>query len=454
MLIRKRILPLLLALVLVVLMAAPAFAADSPAPVIFLSGFGTELYLNDGTPEEQGVLLGALTAENIFGALGAVVLGAFRDPLALLCSPNWAADLLSSFAVQLLGNLACDADGNSAYPVSNTSRTGRSGTYEGRPFYQFHYDWRLDPMETARSLNDFIQEVKEETGSAKVAVDAISFGGIVSSAYLEQFGTGDLESLFLCVSAHGGMTFVEDLIQGEFAVSGAGLAAFLGGIIPDDTGILAPTLGGLNTLGVFRLLERLLNAGLGSIEDRFYEQAVIPLLVQMPAVWAFVTDDAIFERSKSLLLSDTEKYAGLIAKINDYHYSVGNHANRILADAAQEIKLALVCGYDSAPVPLGGTFLYQSDFLIDTARESGGAVCAPYGKTLPAGYVQAKQDGHNHISADRVIDASTCVLPEQTWFVKGYQHQAESGGAGLYAWFLRYDGQPTVWSDAGHPQFM
>jgi len=173
----------------------------------------------------------------------------------------------------------------------------------------------------------------------------------------------------------------------------------------------------------------------------------------MPAVWAFITDDEIYENAKAALLADTEKYAGLIGKIDAYHYSVGNRANEILKLAASEIKLGLVCGYDCAPIPVGKTFLYQSDFLVATAGASGGAVCADYGKTLPADYVQAVPCGHGHISPDRVIDASACALPEQTWFIKGYRHQYEYSGGGIYPWFLAFDGQPTVFSDAGYPQF-
>jgi hypothetical protein len=452
----RRALSILLALAMALGLAAPALAAEPLSPVVFLAGFGTELYLNDGTPEEKGVLMGVLNADEVLGALGATLLDALLRPLAALRSQSHGADALSAFMLHWLGNLACDENGDSLYPVSNTSRNekGRTGTYEGRPFYQFHFDWRLDPMETARALHAYIQRVKAETGSAKVNLHAISFGSVVCCAYLEQYGTGDLESLFLCVSAHGGLTLGEDLIQKKLSVSGKGLAAFLEQMIPDDTGLLAPALRAMECTGLLRLAEWLFNGWLGDIKERFYEQAVIPLLGQMPAVWAFVADDEVYENGKRLLLADTAKYARLIEKLDEYHYSVGNRTNKILRDAAAEIKVALVCGYDYAPIPLGGAFLYQSDFLIDTARESGGAVCAPYGQTLPADYVQAVADGHDHISGDRAIDASTCALPEQTWFVKGYQHQYEYSGAGIYPWFLGFSGQPTVWSDPAYPQFL
>jgi len=449
---RKALLSVLLASALLLGgLAVPASAATTNTPVIFLGGFGMELYLNEGTPGEAGALVGALGQDRILAALKETALGALRNPLAAIFSPNLAADALSAFLMHWLGLLACDENGDSIYALSNDSDGGYYGTFAGRPAYEFNYDWRLDPIATAEALDRYIQKVKRETDSEKVNLYALSFGTVILCAYLAECGTDDLESVFFSVSAHGGLQLAEDLIRKKLAVSGAGLAAFLAEMLPGNAKLIRT----LEKLCVFRLLEGPLNLGLKCIKNRFYEKAVVPLLGQMPAVWAFISDDAVFESAKKSLLCDTEKYAKLIKKIDDYHYAIGNRTNEILQQAAAEVKVALVCGYDCAPIPVGGTFLYQSDFMIATTDSSGGAVCAGYGKTLPACYVQARQAcGHNHISPDNVIDASTCALPEQTWFVKGYRHQYEYGGAGLYRWFLGFDGQPTVWSDEeAYPQF-
>jgi len=448
---RKTLLSVLLALAMLLgSFAVPAFAAETTTPVIFLGGFGMELYLNEGTPEEKGALMGALGQDAILDALKATALGALRNPLAAIFSPNHLADALSSFLMNWLGLLACNENGDSVYPLSNDSDGGYYGMVGSRPAYEFNFDWRLDPVATARDLDVFIQQVKSETGSDKVNLYALSFGTVIVCAYLAECGTGDLESVFFSASAHGGLQLAEDLIQRKLAVSGKGLAPFLAEMLPANADLIRT----LDKFWVFRLLECPVNLVLKYIKNRFYAKAVIPLLGQMPAAWAFVTDDAVYESAKKSLLCDTKKYAGLIQKIDGYHYGIGNRTNEILQDAAQEIKVALVSGYGCAPIPVGGTFLYQSDFMIATTDSSGGAICADYGKTLPAGYAQAKQAcGHEHVSPDRAIDASTCALPEQTWFVKGYKHQYEYGGAGLYRWFLAFDGQPTVQSSAAYPQF-
>ena len=445
----RAFLSVLLALAMLLCGAVPAFAAETDTPVIFLGGFGMELYLNEGTPEETGVLYDAMSTDTILAALKNTLLGALRNPLAAIFSPNHTADALSAFLMNLLGTLACDEKGNSIYTLSNDSDGGYYGQFAGRPAYEFNFDWRLDPVATAAQLDTFIKQVMDDTGSDKVNLYALSFGAIVVCAYLNEYETDDLESVFLSVSAHGGLQLAEDLIQKKLRISGPGLAAFLAEMLPDNAGLIRT----LDRLWVFRLLECPLNMLLRYIRDRFYKKAVVPLLGQMPAAWAFVTDDAAFETGKRLLLCDRQKYADFIEKIDAYHYGIGNRTNEILQDAAQEIKVGLVSGYGRAPIPLGGTFLFESDFMIATADSSGGAVCAGYGKTLPAGYAQEVPCGHEHISPDRVIDASTCALPEQTWFVKGYQHQYSYTGAGLYPWFLAFEGQPTVRSSDAFPQF-
>ncbi|MCL2298986.1 MAG: hypothetical protein FWC27_02420 [Firmicutes bacterium] len=449
----KALLSALLALALLLGgLAVPASAAETDTPVIFLGGFGMELYLNEGTPEQTGLPAGALGGDAVLAALKETLLYPLRNPLAAIFSPNHLADILATFMMSWLGLLACDENGDSVYPLTNDSDGGFYGYVGGRKAYEFNYDWRLDPVATAWDLHDYIQQVKKETGKDKVNLYALSFGTVVICAYLAECGKfGDVESVFLSASAHGGLQLAEDLIQKKLAVSAKGFAPFLAQMMPANAGLFAT----LDKLCVFRLLEWPVNLMLKCIKNRFYEKAVIPLLGQMPAAWAFVTDDAVYEAAKASLLSDTTKYAGLIRKIDGYHYGIGNRTNEVLKDAAAKgIKIALVSGYDCAPIPIGGTFLYQSDFMIATKASSGGAVCADYGKTLPAGYAQAKAcGGHNHISPDNMIDASACALPEQTWFVKGHMHQYEYGGAGLYRWFLDFDGQPDVRSDERYPQF-
>ena len=119
------------------------------------------------------------------------------------------------------------------------------------------------------------------------------------------------------------------------------------------------------------------------------------------------------------------------------------------------MKLAIISNYGKAAVPVLADDGYQSDFLIDTARTSLGATCADYGETLGEGYIQKNADGHNHISCDNVIDASTCIYPEYTWFVKDMMHTWYSIGYYHFTWWLAQSAsQPTVSDAEEYPQFL
>ena len=68
-----------------------------------------------------------------------------------------------------------------------------------------------------------------------------------------------------------------------------------------------------------------------------------------------------------------------------------------------------------------------------------------------------KKDGHNHVSWDYKIDASTCMFPEQTWIIKNLTHgyAIENGTLDILIWLLTADAQPTIHTDrTNYPQFI
>jgi hypothetical protein len=100
--------------------------------------------------------------------------------------------------------------------------------------------------------------------------------------------------------------------------------------------------------------------------------------------------------------------------------------------------------------------------VIDTKYASGGATCADYLEAFDdwgKNYEQVKKDGHYHVSWDYKVDASTCMFPDQTWFIKNLQHVAygtyeTDGTCDIVMWLLSMDEQQTVFSDKENfPQF-
>ena len=72
-------------------------------------------------------------------------------------------------------------------------------------------------------------------------------------------------------------------------------------------------------------------------------------------------------------------------------------------------------------INVGETWNSQNaDFIIQTDSTSMGAHFANVGETLPDDYVQqnthCSDPTHNHISPDRVVDASAGLLPDTTFY--------------------------------------
>jgi hypothetical protein len=77
------------------------------------------------------------------------------------------------------------------------------------------------------------------------------------------------------------------------------------------------------------------------------------------------------------------------------------------------------------------------------------------GETLPDDYTQARFPDTRYISPDRMIDASTCALPECTWFIKDMLHSTTHDGHDeFYKVLFNSDLQLTVNDMSEYPQFM
>lgn len=190
--------------------------------------------------------------------------------------------------------------------------------------------------------------------------------------------------------------------------------------------------------------------------DRIYDTCFTDLFATMPGMWTFVPDE-YYEQAKNILFEGNKDYSVLIKKIDRYHYNVQNKLGNLLTTARKSGIAVIICaGYNMTGVPVTGLKAAQSDGLVDTKYMSIGATCADIGSTLPATYKQAKSKcGHNHISPDRIIDASTCYFPEFTWFIKNQAHTVfPEGYTEMLYWIARSNGQPNVRKSIIYPQFL
>jgi hypothetical protein len=452
---------LCLLLTLAMLCAALAVGAQAAGcsckdvPRVVLPGIGGPLRMNAETPDEAEV--GVVDTE----ALKSQILPMLGDISAAVALRSWnkAADAFVKLAWAMLGTLQVDEHGQSVHPVSaRPSADPATRDHKQKQSFNFEYDWRMDPWESAKQLNAYIKEVKRATGHSKVALIAHSEGNLICMAYFARYGYGDIHDYIASMSGHNGLTMVGELFNRNVELNTALTLEFLRSF-GNASGegameLMAPAANLLQTTGIAKRLIKLLATLLEHVQDRVFDEALIPLLVQWPALWAFVPHE-YYESAKKDLLADA-KYSGFKKVIDNMHYKAGAglKADQLIKSAVKAgVRVSIISGYGFPTQPFAEHSDVDADGLIDTKRSSSGATTPGVFNTFPEGYKQKRESRHDYLSPDGKIDASTCLLPEQTWFIRGQLHFSGNTGA-LRDAILSTPGKPTVRNVKGYPQFL
>jgi hypothetical protein len=94
------------------------------------------------------------------------------------------------------------------------------------------------------------------------------------------------------------------------------------------------------------------------------------------------------------------------------------------ATKANGINFGVISKYGFQTLPICKTNYLVSDQFASVGRSSFGATTGTIYEDLSADYIASRIEGGfgKYLSADGQIDASTCVFPESTWFIKGSSH--------------------------------
>lgn len=324
-------------------------------------------------------------------------------------------------------------------------------------YLDFDYDWRLDPMELASQLNAFIDYVLDASGCDQVVLECHSFGGVITYTYASVYGTEKIKSVLFNASAVYGETFTGDLCQGRLVLDADALTEYLKGAFAhgDGEGFLNGLFWVLNKIGVTDFLCHRLNKLIDKEHDRLYNEVIYPMFGNWPSIWSMVTDE-MYEDSfnyvfNGVFVNDGKDHSGMRAKVENFHSRVGSKKTEILQAINEDCNLYVVCRYGYCSMFCTPSWQVANDMVVDVKSASFGATAAPYGEQLSAEYI-AKADA-THISPDKSVDASTCLFPEQTWFVRDYMHMRSMPGD-LFETLLYADGQATVDTFAQYPQFL
>lgn len=461
----KKAVSFILAAIMLIMLPAGAFAdsaqcsCDTP-PVVMVNGFGTELYHDNGDGTQSAVFpMGAVEIVSAIPSLAGAFAALAAGEHELFCS------LLSRALFRLMGNMMCTADGTAKISAksyqtptdTDIHKKDTHGQYQGENDggrYIFGYDWRLDPVESARELEKYIEQVKKITRHDKVVLCAHSEGTCVAASYISLYGSEDVEKVVFLSGAFQGITLVGNLFTKNLDVKGKAdafelfIETFLGG---DTTGDFVSSLFSvLKDAFIVDMLLCLVNNILEEDLDALYDDCLTEIITTMPGVWSFVPDE-YYENAKKALYSDTgDKYSALTKLTDNYHYNVQvGLGDRLKAEQKNGLAVCVSMGYAIAPIPVYDKCVDQTDMLIDTKFGSLGATCAPIGETLKA------DSTNKYLSNDLLVDASTCAFPDSTWFVRYQDHNDFCDAYNDFVYYLlTADGQPTVTSNAAFPQFM
>lgn len=280
-----------------------------------------------------------------------------------------------------------------------------------------------DPMSSAQKLDEYIDMVLEKTGAEKVNLLPISLGGTVFTAFCEQFtDTQKVNTVVNVVPVLNGTQAVTDMFNRDFDVS----AEFwynegIPMIISEWT-----EYGELLGHSV-NLLLRALPADVNSaMLTKIYDSLFNNLVVNTPQFWSMVSREA-YPQLAQKYLSDAE-HSPVKAKTDAFYRAQLNLEDNIKTMTANGIKIDIIAGYSLHTGDerynffrlMGNSDKVNGDGVINIESTTLGATAALPGEKLASG---------GRLSPDGEVDASTGVLPDNTWYFYDMHHEDAANNA-------------------------
>ena len=432
------------------------------SPVIILPGINHSpvyLYDKDGRPvtDENGKRTG--------GTLMIPDVKSFKEKL-----PDLARELAMSVATRRSGRVydkayacaealtriqRCDDNGDFIndlrperwnYPVSEMDEELKAWAYRMVPMQAltdeigedklFFFTFNLvgDPLDSARELKDYIAMVKEYTGSSKVSFLPVSLGGTVLTAYMSLYDCSDIDRIVNVVACLDGTDIAADIFAREFDTSDMFLRhEFIPAVFREETGSPLPGY------GINILLHALPESAFADFLGGFMSGILDCLMLNCPQIWAMLPSYR-YEDLAARYLSGG-KHARLRERTDAFQAARLSLKDNLLRAKQSGVKIDFISGsgLDFGDVEycffgaVKSKSRYNTDGIINLSSCTLGAYGAPGGKTLPESYIREKTQAGlgRYISPDRRVDASTALLPDNTWVFLDQHHEVGKNDAVL-----------------------
>ena len=158
--------------------------------------------------------------------------------------------------------------------------------------------------------------------------------------------------------------------------------------------------------------------------EAYIFEALAPLFANWLTIWAMIPDEQIDEAMHFVfneIYDKKDKDAKkLFAKIKNYNKVVRKNKTKTLKALDKNAKVVVISRYGYASLAVTPSWNSLSDGTVDTKYNSFGATTAPFGTTFSEDYLEGKN--MKYISPDKTVDASTCLFPTKTWFIRNISH--------------------------------
>ena len=270
----------------------------------------------------------------------------------------------------------------------------------GDNIFCFQYDSRLDAVKIAQELKEFIDEVLEYTGKSKAKIFALSYGGLITTTYLSLYkDENKVSKAVLSVPALGGTDLPERIFTGNVNANIGNATRFLETASRSGTRA-ASYLKNSDAQSLNRIVGNLCKKLSGTIK-------------YWGSIWCLMTNESYYALRDELL--NKEEDAAFIENLDYIHDNIMGNMHSLLNGFKKDgIDISIIAGYGTS-LALGGTL--NGDIVLPVSGVTG-ARSADIGESLDLD----ESSLGSRFSPDMTVDASTCYLPDNTFFVYGHFH--------------------------------
>ncbi len=368
--------------------------------------------------------------------------------------------------------------------------------------YVFNYDWRLDPTENADKLMDYIDFLMAKPALSRVALVSGGTGGNVVNSYLYAHMDHAKKYLRSCVfldSDAMGSSLIGGIMSGDIikgvtikdgddifdigtsikeSIDGKDVGDALARYIEQDPGgffttLLARYMGennyaelwvkiGLVIFSQIAQKEELLNmigegykSVLSSNKNSLYNMAIKDVMKYVPGFWALVPEEDYEDAIKMMFGSRAAMSKELLEKIENYRTVLANTQSTLEEAQSNGINTCIVAGYGLQILPVTARIDEQSDGLVATRYAGFGVKTGDIDSSIKT-TTTCSYGNHSHMEPNKYCDASTCFLPENTWFICNHKNMeyTHETAVDFILWLALSDKQRTIYDSDAYPQYM